>query len=479
MQSEIKTITYPDGRIQRYQVVRWAGWSQLDFLGPQPMLRVPEVDDWSGETDEADRVDRNDWAVESARETLQSFERIYRRFLIPGCSWIFGNMVLFCLPEDMIERGAMGAKYVSHYGLMADPLTAAAAVLRHGMKIVGGAPVFSDPEAEVLYRELEALQCLRVVCGKLPTTSIIPIREDVGLLSAVEPGAAMKVNASFFIMDPFDCATVYDQVGTAFGLCIKDGTVLQPPLYGREALLVKKDGSVVVEIPKLEDLEIEIHETKCSVGEDVRLYTRPQRKKTPSDEFMKVVIIGDRVAAVKESGSVPIPASGFVLSLKKHVRIRPGDLVIYHGMEDVQFGIQVGNSILRDGVKTETFFSPFYNIRKLERTPFPPSLYPMNYSEDRAARIALGADAQGKPMLVWAEGAPKVGYVAGQHSCGAALAEMGEICSQAGMYHGVNLDGGGSAQVSLSGHRFLHISDRSEDGVEMERPVPLGLVVRL
>lgn len=473
MQSEIKTITYPDGRIQRYQVVRWVSWCQLDFLRPEPWIQMSEVDDWFDETDEDDKTD---WDLVSAHETLESFERIYRKFLIPGCPWIFGNVILFCLPEDMRERGA---KHVSHYGLMADPLTAAAAVLRHGVKIIGGTPVFSDNEAETLYRELEERQCLRVACGKFPTTSIIPVRENVGLLSAVEPGAAMKVNASFFIMDPFDCATVYDQVGTAFGLCVKDGVVEQPPMYDREALMVRADGSVQVEVPDLRSLEIEINNVRYSLGDEVILYTRPERKKTPADDRMKVVIVGCHVAAVKESGSVPVPASGFVLSFKKHVRIRPGELVIYHGMEDVQFGIQVGNSILREGVKTETFYSPFYNIRKLERTPFPPSLYPMNYSGDRAARIALGADADGKPMLVWAEGAPKVGYVVGQHSCGASLTEMGEICSQAGMYQAINLDGGGSAQVLLSEHRFLQISDRKEDGTEAERPVPLGLIVRL
>ncbi len=467
MQSEIKTITYPDGRVQRFQVVRWAGWRQLDFLWPEAMPQISATEEWA----EAE--------LAVIRETLQSFERIYRKFLIPGCPWIFGNTVLFCLPEDMRERGAMGAKQVSRYGLMADSLTAAAAVLRHGMKIVGDEPVFSDPEAEALYRELEERQCLHVVHGKLPVTSIIPVKGDIGRLSAVEPGAAMKVNASFFIMDPFDCATVYDQVGTAFGLCVKDGVVEQPPLYGREALLVKQDGSVSIEVPELGDLELEINEVRYLIGDDVKLYTRPDRKKTPADDRMKVVIVGGSVVAVKENGSVPIPASGFVLSLKEHVKIRPGDQVIYHGMEQVQFGVQVGNSILRDGVPTESFRSPFYNIRKLELTPFPPSLYPMNFSKDRAARIALGADVNGAPMLVWVEGAPKVGYVPGQHSCGASLSEMAEICSQAGMHHAINLDGGGSAQVLLSDHRFLQISDRKEDGTEAERPVPLGLVVRL
>jgi len=467
MQSEIKTLTYANGEIQRVQVVRWAGWRQLDFLWPDPY--VSELSTEEGIVSEENVLRRN----------LDSFHRIYQRFLVPGCPWIFGNIILFSLPPDMKNRGALGARYVSRYGLMADPLAAAAAVLRHGVKIIGDKTTFSDPEAEALYHELEKRQCLRVVQGKLPVTSVIPVGENMGMLSAVEVGAAMKVNASFFIMDPFDCATVYDQVGTPIGLCVKDGVIEQPPLYGREALLVKKDGSVQVSVPRLQDLELEINDVRYSFGEDATLYTRPDRKKTPADQRMKVVIIGGLVAAVKESGSVPIPASGFVISMKEHVHIRPGDPVAYYGMEDVRFGIQVGNSVLRDGIRTESFQSPFYNIRKLEPIAYPPSLYPMDFKGDRAARIVLGADRHGRPMLVWAEGSPKVGYVPGQHSCGASLAELAEICSQAGMHQAVNLDGGGSAQVLLSDHRFLQISDREEDGTETERPVPLGLIVRL
>ena len=470
MQSEIKTLKYPGGEIQRVQIVRWASWRQLDFLWPETWAQISGPEDGTNT------------AETSVHTLLDSFERIYRKFLIPGCPWIFGDTVLFSLPEDMRESGALGtlgAKQVFRYGLLADPLTAAAAALRHGMKISGGKPVFSDPEVEALYQELEQRGCVRIVEGKLPLTTIIPVGDTVGMLSVAEPGVAMKVNASFFIMDPFDCATVYDQVGTPFGLCVKDGVVEQPPMYGREALLVGKDGSVRIEVPDLRDLEMEIGEIRYSLRKDVTVYTRPERKKTPADDCKKVVIIGNRVVAVKECGSVPVPASGFVVALKKSGRIRPGDMVSYHGMEEVQFGIQVGNSILRDGVKTETFRSPFYNIRKLEPTPYPPSLYPMDFSKDRAARIALGADADGKPMLVWAEGAPKVKDGSGKASCGATLSELGEICRQTGMHNAINLDGGGSAQVLLSGHRFLQISDCKEDGTETERPVPLGLIVRL
>ena len=80
-------------------------------------------------------------------------------------------------------------------------------------------------------------------------------------------------------------------------------------------------------------------------------------------------------------------------------------------------------------------------------------------------------------MLLWAEGAPKIGYRRGETSCGASLSEMEEYCREAGMVNAVNLDGGGSAQILLSGRRDLELSDRKEDGSELERAVPLGLSV--
>jgi hypothetical protein len=176
---------------------------------------------------------------------------------------------------------------------------------------------------------------------------------------------------------------------------------------------------------------------------------------------------------------VDIPASGFVLCPKDDCHEKAGDPVVYRGLEDVVFGIQVGNSIVRNGVKTEKFHSKFYNIRHLEPVPYPPSLYPMDFAHARAARIALGADEEGKPMLLWAEGAAKFGYEKGKGSCGASLAEMAEICADVGMVNAVNLDGGGSAQILLKNRRSLRTSDRNtEDNSDVERPVPLALMIK-
>ena len=82
-------------------------------------------------------------------------------------------------------------------------------------------------------------------------------------------------------------------------------------------------------------------------------------------------------------------------------------------------------------------------------------------------------------MILWAEGAAKIGHTPGVDSCGATLADMARISREVGMVNGVNLDGGGSAQLLMGNRRELMLSDRKEpDFSEQERPVPMGLMVR-
>lgn len=446
MDTQIKTYPYPNGELQRVQVVRLEDWSSLEFLEPPASPRA-----------------------------LDRFSGIYRDFLVPAAPWLFGSMILFRLPADLpgdfpFETGK--------FGTVADPLTAAAAALRSSVKIVSGKPVFRSDKVRAFWQALEQRDCLRIVSGKLPITTIIPLGDLSGYLTEAEPDAALKVNASFFIMDRFDCATVYDHVGAPFGLHVKDGLVLRPPLYHREALLVLQDGSVSVQNLDVRMLDIEIRGQTLTHGKNARIYTRPQAFRSPPGKKQTLVIIGNRIAAVG-AGSLPVPASGFVLCPDVPIAAAAGDTVVYHGLEDVQFGIQVGNSILRDGIPTLEFRSRFYNIRHLQPVPYPPSLYPMDFSRARAARIALGAGTNGKPVLLWAEGAAKFGYVPGKGSCGASLSEIAAICADVGMVNAVNLDGGGSAQILLGNRRALEISDRNAgDHTEAERPVPLALLVR-
>ena len=93
--------------------------------------------------------------------------------------------------------------------------------------------------------------------------------------------------------------------------------------------------------------------------------------------------------------------------------------------------------------------------------------------------MAIGADAENKPVLFWAEGKGKLSYTPGEDSTGASLSEMAEIAADLGLRNAINLDGGGSAQILVEGTRALHISDRKlEDNTDAERLVPMGLVVK-
>ena len=447
MNSEIKVLSYPNGELQRVQVVRLDSWEGLSFLQPP-----------------------------AAHEALDCFADIYRKYLVPACPWLFGNMVLFRLPEDVKLPDGFRPR---NCGIAGDFLTNASALIRDQVWFLGGKPHFRSEAAKSFWEDLEARDCIRLVRGRLPVTTPIPVKDGSGYLSRSETEAALKVNASFFIMDRFDCASVYDHVGTPIGLCVKDGTVINPPLFGREALLVGRDGTVRVKPVKLEDLTLEIRGNTFRPGVDTIVYSRPDRNRTPKSGYKKLVIVGCRVAAVVTGGKAAIPASGFVLCVPPETEAAPGDPVIYRGMEDVAFGIQVGNSAVIDGKKTERFLSRFYNIRHFQRVPFPPSLYPMNYKKARAARIVLGADREGKPMLLWAEGAGKNRYLPGEDSCGASLKEMADICCELGMVNGVHLDGGGSAQILLKNHRSLRTSDRNlEDNSDAERPIPLALILK-
>ena len=477
MQSEVKVFERENGKIQRVHVVRWDEWEKLEFLPLQQNTLKEQI------------------------RALGCFRDIYVNYIVPVFPWIIPQIVMYSLPDDVSVETIDSKKY----GKVTDRSIAASIMLQKGVKIKNGKPVFADNEVEKLWRSLEIRDCIHIISGKLPHTQVIHVSKNAGYLSENVKCAQMKVNANFFIMDPFDCATIYDQIGSVLGLCVKNGKVLNPPMYNREALLVKMNGEVLISQIDIRELSVEIDGVTYKHGENATIYTRPERGKTPLRGGTNLVIVGSRVVAVKEGGSVEIPTSGFVLHLPKKPAlngkvtrcggqtipcvevgegeddygIQPGAEVIYHGLEDIRFGIQVGNSIVRDGIRTKDFISRFYNIKSIGTVAFPPSLYPLDYEKARAARIALGTDRDGKPVLFWAEGAGKFGIHAENDSTGASLSEMADIAIELDLIDAVNLDGGGSAQILLNNERSLMISDRKkEDNTEAERLVPIGLLVR-
>ena len=223
---ESELISYPvgGGEIQRAQLVRFDAWSELDFF-------APEYD----------------------RAAFDKIYALYSTFTVVKYPWVFGQMVMFHVPDDMDLPFSPQTKY----GELADRQIIAAAVLEGGVKLVGGKPVFFTKAAKALWNELEKRDYVRIVCGKLPHTKILPIGGTFGFLSECERTARLKANCSFFTMDCFDRASVYDKLGNPIGMRVKNGVVASPPQFGREALTVR-GGKVSVEIPQLRQLAVVI-----------------------------------------------------------------------------------------------------------------------------------------------------------------------------------------------------------------------------
>ena len=443
--SEIKRFDHPDGSIQDVQVVSFESFDDLQFFRPA-----------------------------YTADAFYALCDLYKNYFIPRFRWYYNKVVLFRLPKGKkIPHLSLPEKY----GEVKDDLSRASIAFHENCYLNKGKICFRDISTGELFEELRLANDLQIAEGDRNSLTFLPVGEHLGFLSKSEIDASLKVNASFFVMDKLDVGTVYDRIGTPVGLCVKNGKILNPPQYDREVLAVRSDGNVSVEKIPFSSVTVKIGDNEFRDGKNAVFITRPKYKFSPQGGH-DIVIVENKVVALKEGGKTPVPSGGMILKTDAPVETGAGH-VEYAGLENLSFAVQVGNSAMINGVKTERFLSPFYHFLNPLQVSFPPALYPLNYRGSRAPRIVLGADKDDKPKLLWFEGAGKFGYEKGKESCGASLSEAAEICEKLGIYNAVHLDGGGSAQILLKGKRFLKLSDRDpEDLSERERAVSVGFYIR-
>ncbi|MBQ4254092.1 MAG: phosphodiester glycosidase family protein [Erysipelotrichaceae bacterium] len=447
IESEIRKITYRNNEIQLVQIVKADSFDQLEFFAPV--------------------------------NTPLAFKRLtdlYRDFIVARFPWFYARMVFFCIPDDIDDPFETDDP---EYGMIYDKLARTKLAFRRHVKINRNQqPEIDDPITEEFFNLLKEKGCLQIICGNLTQTGIYSVANTFGMMSQSQTDARVKVNSSFFIMDRFDCGSLFDSIGMPIGLRVKGGKILAPALYDREALLVDKEGKVSVRNVSIDEISVIIDGTKYRNGVNCRYYTRPELKVTPQNDGTDIVIVADRIVSLNHHGNTEIPSSGFVISIDDDISVKDRT-VSFAGMEEYSFAIQVGNSAVIDGKPTEEFKSKFYDFKTFNSISYPPAMYPLRYDSDRAPRIVLGADENGRPMILWFEGMGKFGYYPGKESRGVSLGEVARICLLAGVKNGVNLDGGGSAQILLDNQRTLRVSDRDPDDFsEKERAVPCGLLIR-
>ncbi len=302
----------------------------------------------------------------------------------------------------------------------------------------------------------------------------LPVYRNLCTLSQHAKGL-ITCNSLYFQMEITDCATAWDIMGNPIGFFVAGAEILLPPLFGREALFVGKDGSSRIEKPSLSELSACVGKDEYRDGFNCEFLSRPDVERTPAGSCVELVVVGRKIVGVCSGGGTEIPEGGFVIRTKAGTK--PADFdVVYRGYEDLAFAAQAGPALVAGGVPAKGFGSPFWAGAG---PAFPPTVYPLDWQGGRAARLALGA-RDGKPVIIWVEGASKLSYLPGMDSCGASLAELAQICADEGAENMLNLDGGGSAQICIDGRRRLRLSDRRPElGCHAERPVPLGISFNL
>ena len=449
IKSNVETVRYGNGEIQRFQVVSGFAWDDLCFVRSR-----------------------------FSREAFDELSRMYKLFVIPKYHAYYGAVIAFHIPDDMESP----FPFMTDAGVVFDKQLSAAMGLRRlvsegKIRRSGDSVMVDDAVAKAFLDELERRGWLLVGCGDKPDeVGIIPVGDGFGYLSEVGSRPKLVCNSHFFIMDLFDADSPYDVFGTPFGMSVKNGVMSMPPLNGREALIVDVHGRPRIERPDVRDIGMEIQGKVFRHGKNCTIYRRPETRQTPREEGLDLMITGTDVLAFHQGGGVLVPTGGFVLHTDEELATVPSP-VKYLGMEDILFAIQVGSSSVKDGLVMQDFQSPFYNILK-DPVPYPPSLYPLGYAKDRAPRMAICSDSDGNPVLVWAEGCSKIRYEFGKESCGASLLEIGQFCQSIGLVNVLNMDGGGSAEIFIDGKLQMHVSDRLADNSDAERPVPMGLMIR-
>ena len=448
IESEIRTIRYENGEMQRYQIVRGFEWTDLEFCRP-----------------------------EFTKPSFDEICRMYTVFTIPKHRDLYGAVVLFHIPDGM----EMPFPYESDDGIMFNSTIAFSSLLNK-MKREGrirrrdNGIESDDNRVNEFLKQLEDESWLYIACGDLDDVSFVPFGDYLGYLSEGKETPQLAFNSHFFEMDMFDNDSPYDILGLPYGLMMEKGIIYQPPLNGREAFAVDKSGRSHIIRPSVSELGIEIQGKLFRDGVNCRIYKRPEERVTDAEEGLDVIIEGRAVTSYHRGGGVRIPMGGFVLHTKETLE-EVECSITYHGLDEYQFALQVGPCAVEDYRPAMHFEKPFYDIYK-DPIPYPPTLYPLDYEKDRAPRMVLAADKDDKPLVIWAEGCSKLGYRRGEESAGASLLEIAEYCHELGVKNAVNLDGGGSAEIFIDGRIEMKVSARLLDGTPSERPIPLGLIVR-
>lgn len=302
---------------------------------------------------------------------------------------------------------------------------------------------------------------------------LVPVSELLGFPSNIRYEHEILFNTSFFLLEASDTRSYHSLVGEPYGLVAIRGRVSYPPLSRRGALLWSYAGPSFERI-SLFNTDIYMNGNKMGGG----IFTREYGEcSPPSPGRVHLAVVGTEVVAYKEGGRMEIPDAGFALEAGEEALRRKGDPKIRYSLpdvEDLSCGIQAGPLIMPEGETGNSLLAEDFS------EVVPPTVFPRDWDETPAARMVLGTTAAGELVVVGVEGSSGV-YTPGLDSRGLTLKELSAVLHAEGVKKALNLDGGGSAYLSIAGGSCLRPAARLDPwgcGAQ-ERPVPLVAAIEL
>ncbi len=444
MNSRVEEVFLDDGNIQKYQLVTGFEWDKLDFKSPKFDKKV-----------------------------IKSMARLYDVNIIVKNPNLYGYLVFFnCSLENIDLNRNTSIGYIFNDQLLLNYYFNKANDEKK-VKTLNNQLIFEDNNLQVIYDNLLENNLIAISKGALDTIAFMPVSSNMGYLSDIKANN-LSVNSHFFLMDKTDIDSPYDELGTPHSLALKNSKILLPPLNHRECLLIDYKNNAKIENLEVDDLKVLIDKIIYENEVNCKFFYRPENRITPKTLGCDLIIVKDKVVAIKKGGESYIPMAGFIIQVENQIEVKNNKIEYAGEKINYKFGIQVGPAMTINNKQTTKLDCPFY---KGDGIPYPSTVYPLDFDKARAARIGLGT-YKNEPILIWAEGAGKLGYIKKEESCGASLLEFSSFCNDYGIENLVNLDGGGSAQLIYKGKRALKIADREIDKItEAERPIPLGLVI--
>lgn len=446
MESIIETVYLNDGNIQKYQIIEGFDWNNLNY-------KETTFD----------------------KKVMRKMVNLYRLNIIPKNPMEFGILIFYHLGDEI---GDLKLSQSTEVGQIFDQNILLNYYFEKNnmegkIKEVDGKIIFEDKNLQRIFDVLLDNGLVDIVRGLNSKLMFMPMCKNIGYPSLIK-GYDLVCNAHFFLMEKSDLDSAYDLLGTAHSLALFKHEIISPPLNHRNAILVKNDNSIELRVLEVGELGVVFdNNTVFRHQKNAKFYTRPENRITPKINGFDYIIVNNKIVAINEGGKSRIPMAGFVI--QSDIKVDVNKTTVKYICDDCyKFGIQVGPALMKNGVMATTLDCPFYDGKG---TPYPSTVYPMDFNNSRAARIGLG-EKDNKPVLIWAEGSGKMGYIKGEKSCGASLSEFAKFVNSKGITNLINLDGGGSSQIIFRGERYLKIADRLDDTVtEDERPVPSVIVI--